>query len=97
MKVRRVRVSGREALSGACSAGVSNGHHTDPGDEIDYIVDGESEWMLVGQSMHKATAADSIIIPGGPIHEARNSGTLPLKVMAVFVPVENHIRDFFRP
>jgi len=80
-------VPGREALSVRVefAAGASTGRHIHPGDEIDYVVDGEGEWLVEGQANRKAKAGDSIIIPGGTVHEARNTGASPLKVMAVFV------------
>jgi len=80
-------VPGRETLSVRVevAAGASTGRHTHPGDEIDYVVDGEGEWMVEGQANRKARAGDSIIIAGGSVHEARNMGASPLKVMAVFV------------
>ena len=56
----------------------STGRHTHPGDEIDYVVEGEGEWTVEGQANRKAKAGDSIIIPGGTVHEARNTGTAPL-------------------
>lgn len=80
-------VPGREVLSVRVefAAGASTGRHTHLGDEIDYIVDGEGEWLVDGQPNRKAKAGDSIIIPGGSVHEARNTGASALKVMAVFV------------
>jgi len=80
-------VSGREVLSVRVefAASASTGRHIHQGDEIDYVVDGEGEWLVEGQANRKAKAGDSIIIPGGTVHEARNTGVAPLKVMAVFV------------
>ena len=80
-------VPGRDVLSVRVefAAGASTGRHTHPGDEIDYVVEGEGEWLVDGQVSRKAKAGDSIIIPGGTVHEARNAGGSPLKVMAVFV------------
>ena len=80
-------VAGREALSVRVefAAGASTGRHTHPGDEIDYVVEGEGDWLVEGQANRKAKAGDSIIVPGGTVHEARNTGASPLKVMAVFV------------
>lgn len=80
-------VPGRETLSVRVefAAAATTGRHTHPGDEIDYVVDGEGEWSVEGQANRKAKAGDSIIIPGGTVHEARNTGSSPLKVMAVFV------------
>lgn len=41
-------VPGREVLSVRVefAAGASTGRHTHLGDEIDYIVDGEGEWLV---------------------------------------------------
>jgi quercetin dioxygenase-like cupin family protein len=80
-------VAGHEAVSLSVdfAVGATTGRHTHPGDEIDYVVSGEGEWMLAGQPARKAKAGDSIVIPGGTIHEARNTGTQPLKVSAALV------------
>lgn len=80
-------VPGREALSVRVefAAGASTGRHTHPGDEIDYVLEGEGEWLVEGQANRKAKAGDSIIVPGGTVHEARNTGASPLKVIAGFV------------
>jgi quercetin dioxygenase-like cupin family protein len=80
-------VPGREILSVRVefATGASSGRHIHPGDEIDYVVDGEGEWLVEGQANRKAKAGDSIIIPGGLVHEARNTGASPLKVRAVFM------------
>ena len=80
-------VPGREALSVRVefAAGASTGRHTHPGDEIDYVLEGDGEWVVEGQANRKAKAGDSIIVPGGTVHEARNTGASPLKVMAVFI------------
>src|ERR1039457_6259764 len=66
----------REALSVRVefAAGASTGRHIHPGDEIDYVVDGEGEWLVEGQTNRKAKAGDSIIIPSATVHEARKPG-----------------------
>ena len=47
--------------------------------------DGQGDWMIEGQPVRQAKTGDSIIIPSGVIHNVRNTGVQPLKVMAAFV------------
>src|SRR6058998_4201416 len=59
--------------------------HTHPGDEIDYVLEGEAELLIAGQPPRKVAAGDAFVIPAGTVHNARNSGSAPVKVIGVFV------------
>jgi len=65
--------------------GASTGRHTHPGEEISYVTDGEVELEVDGQAARKLKAGDGFIVPAGAIHNARNSGTQPLKLAVVYV------------
>ena len=82
-----VSVAGREALTVRIeiAPGASTGRHTHPGDEIDYVLEGQLELTFDGQPPRVVKPGESAIIPGGTIHTARNPETTPLKAVGVFV------------
>jgi quercetin dioxygenase-like cupin family protein len=61
------------------------GRHTHPGDEIDYVLEGQGELLIDGQPAKMIKAGDASVIPGGPVHDAHNTGRQPMKVPAVMV------------
>ena len=65
--------------------GGTAGWHTHPGDEIDYVLEGEAELLIAGQPPRKVTAGDAFVIPAGTVHNARNAGSAPVRVIGVFV------------
>jgi quercetin dioxygenase-like cupin family protein len=82
-----VSVPGREGIVAKVeiAPGGSAGRHTHPGDEISYVLEGEGEIMMEGQPNLKVKTGDGFIIPGGVKHDARNTGTKPLKLVGVYV------------
>jgi quercetin dioxygenase-like cupin family protein len=80
----------RSVLAGAywlvlCSqTEATTGRHTHFGEEITYVSDGEGELLINGQALRKLKAGDGFIVPNGAIHEARATGSAPLKLVAVF-------------
>ena len=67
------------------SPGGGSGRHTHPGDEISYILEGEGELLIDGSPARKLKAGDGLVVPAGKIHEARNTGAGPLKLVAIYV------------
>jgi quercetin dioxygenase-like cupin family protein len=61
------------------------GRHTHPGDEIDYVLEGQGELLIDGQPAKMIKAGDASVIPGGTVHDAHNTGRQPMKVLAVMV------------
>src|SRR5882724_9534209 len=82
-----VSVPGREAVIARVeiAPGASAGRHTHPGDEISYVLEGEGEILIQGQPARKVKAGDGFVIPAGAIHDARNTGTVPVKLVGVYV------------
>jgi quercetin dioxygenase-like cupin family protein len=82
-----VSVPGREGVSIMVefAPGASTGRHTHPGDEIDYVIEGNGELLIDGQPAKMIKPGDASVIPGGTVHDARNTGSQPLKVLAVMV------------
>jgi mannose-6-phosphate isomerase-like protein (cupin superfamily) len=41
--------------------------------------------MMAGQAPRKVSAGEAFVIPGGVVHNALNSGTVPTKLVGVYV------------
>jgi quercetin dioxygenase-like cupin family protein len=82
-----VSVPGREAVVARVEVapGAKAGRHTHPGDEISYILEGEATLLLDGQPPRKVKAGESFVIPGGTVHDAYNEGSVPIKLVGVYV------------
>ncbi len=82
-----VSVPNREAVVARVELdpGVVAGRHTHPGDEISYVLEGEGELLIDGEAPRKLKAGDAFVIPAGKIHDAKNTGTVPLKLVGVYV------------
>jgi quercetin dioxygenase-like cupin family protein len=65
--------------------GIVAGRHTHPGDEISYVLEGEGEVLIDGEPPLKIKAGDAFIIQAGKVHDAKNTGTVPLKLVGTYV------------
>jgi quercetin dioxygenase-like cupin family protein len=61
------------------------GWHTHPGDEISYVSEGEAVLMVAGQPPRKVAAGQGFVIPAGTVHNARNEGAAPVRLLGVYV------------
>ena len=82
-----VSVPGREAVVARVeiAPGGVAGWHTHPGDEISYVLEGESTLLVAGQPPRKVAAGESFVIPAGVVHNARNDSAAPVKLVGVYV------------
>jgi quercetin dioxygenase-like cupin family protein len=82
-----VSVPGREAIVARVEVppGGKAGRHTHPGDEISYIVEGESLLLIDGQPPRRVKAGESFVIPAGVVHDAHNDTDKPVKLVGVYV------------
>ncbi len=80
-------VPGREAVITRVeiAPGATVGRHTHPGEEISYVTEGEGEILMEGKAPLKVKAGDGFVVPGGTKHDAKNTGSQPLKLVAVYV------------
>jgi len=87
VKTGDVSVPGREGVIAQIeiATGGTTGRHTHPGDEITYVTEGQGELMVDGRPVQKLKPGEGLIVPGGTIHEARNTGTIPMKLIGVYV------------
>jgi quercetin dioxygenase-like cupin family protein len=61
------------------------GWHTHPGDEISYVSEGEATLMIAGQPPRKVVAGQGFVIPAGTVHNAKNEGAAPVRLLGVYV------------
>lgn len=82
-----VSVPGREAVIAhvEIAAGAAVGRHTHPGEEISYVEEGEGELLIEGQPARKLKPGDGFIVPAGAKHDAKNTGSKPMKVVAIYL------------
>ncbi|OXS21318.1 cupin [Pseudomonas fluorescens] len=65
--------------------GVTSPRHAHPGVEIAYVISGTFEYRLEGQQPVTLTAGDSLFIPAGVAHIARNVGRERGSELATYV------------
>ena len=82
-----VSVPGREAVIARVEVapGGKAGRHTHPGDEISYVLEGESILLIDGQPPRVVKAGESFVIPAGVVHDAHNNSTSVVKLVGVYV------------
>src|SRR4051812_45643920 len=78
---------GREAVVARVevAAGGKAGRHTHPGEEISYILEGESLLLVDGQPPRRVKAGESFVIPAGAGHDAHNDTNKPVKLGGGYV------------
>jgi quercetin dioxygenase-like cupin family protein len=82
-----VSVPGREAVVARVEVapGARAGRHTHPGDEISYVLEGETQLLIDGQPPRTVKAGESFVIPAGTVHDAHNTSDKPVKLVGVYV------------
>jgi len=82
-----ISMPGREARVAKVeiAPGSSAGRHTHPGEEISYVIQGEMEVEVEGKPVQKVKAGESFIIPNGAKHNAHNRGSVPVKLVGVYL------------
>lgn len=82
-----VSVPGREAVVARVEVapGARAGRHTHPGDEISYVLEGQTELLIDGKPPRIVKAGESFVIPAGVVHDAHNAGDTPARLIGVYV------------
>lgn len=77
----------KECLLGSAEipSGSSSGKHYHHGIEAGYIVEGEAEILVEGEAPKRVKTGESFLIPARRPHDARNTGSGPVKVIATYV------------
>ena len=82
-----VSVPGRQAVIAhvEISPGAAAGRHTHPGEEISYVEEGELQLLIDGQPPRTVKPGEGFVVPAGAKHDARNTGTQTMKLVAVYL------------
>jgi len=66
-------------------AGVVSPKHSHPGVEVAYVIDGTFEYQLEGRPPVTLKAGDSLYIPAGTAHVAKNVGGAKASELATYI------------
>jgi quercetin dioxygenase-like cupin family protein len=79
--------AGHEAVMARAefAPGAAVGRHTHPGEEVGYVLEGTISVEVQGKPASTLKAGDAFLIPAGTVHDARNVGTGPAKVVATYI------------
>lgn len=80
-------VAGREVIQVRVDfePGVESPNHSHPGVEVAYVIDGTFEYQLEGQPPITLKAGDSLYIPAGTAHIAKNVGNKKASELATYI------------
>jgi quercetin dioxygenase-like cupin family protein len=70
---------------GEFGVGAATGRHTHPGEEISFLLEGTLTLEVEGKPTRTLKAGDAFLIEAGRIHEGRNTGSTPARVLATYV------------
>jgi len=65
--------------------GGAAGKHTHPGEELGYVLEGTLQLEIDGQPPRALKAGEAFFVPAGVVHDGRNVGSGPAKVLATYV------------
>ena len=84
---QNVGVSDRHAVQVLAEfvPGGAAGKHTHPGEELGYVLEGTLQLEVDGQPARTLKAGEVFFIPAGVVHDGRNVGSGPAKVLATYV------------
>ena len=87
LQKQELSAQGREAVVAKAEfvPGAAAGKHTHPGEELGYILEGTLLLEVVGQAPRTLKAGDVFFVPAGIVHDGKNIGTGPAKVLATYV------------
>ena len=78
---------GREAVQvlAEFAPGAAAGKHTHPGEEMGYVMEGTLVLEVEGKKPLTLKAGDVFFVPAGVVHDGKNVGSGPAKVLATYV------------
>jgi quercetin dioxygenase-like cupin family protein len=65
--------------------GGAAGKHTHPGEELGYVIEGTLQLEIAGEPPRTVKAGESFFVPAGVVHDGKNIGSGPAKVLATYV------------
>ena len=87
LQKQELTAQGREAVQviAEFAPGAAAGKHTHPGEELGYVMEGTLELEIQGKPPVTLKAGDAFFVPAGAVHDAKNVGKGPLKVLATYI------------
>ena len=87
MKTELAGIEGREVYLGTAeiAPGASAGRHFHDGHEIGYVLEGAARFEVEGQAPVELKPGDHYHVDAGKRHDARNTGSGPAKVLAIYL------------
>lgn len=65
--------------------GAAAGKHTHPGEEMGYILEGTLQLEIQGKPPVTLNAGQAFFVPANTVHDGKNVGKGPLKVLATYI------------
>src|SRR5437762_12859072 len=100
MQDQDVSATNRHAVQGVAEflPGGAAGKHTHPGEELGYVLEGTLQLEVAGQPPRTLKAGETFFIPAGVVHDGKNVGSGPAKVLATYIvekgkPVATPVKD----
>lgn len=86
LQKKDLSVQGREGVMAAVeiAPGGAEARHTHPGDLMAYVVEGTLVLEVEGKPTVNLKAGDSLFIEAGKVHQGKNFGRTPTKLIAAF-------------
>jgi len=87
LKTDLAGIEGREAIVGLAEVvpGGVTGRHYHHGDELGYVLEGTAVLEVEGQGPVTLKAGDTYYVEAMRIHNAKATGTIPAKVLAIWI------------
>src|SRR5204862_3929789 len=64
--------------------GGSAGKHSHPGEELGYVLEGTLQLEIAGEAPRTVKAGEAFFVPAGVVHDGKNIGSGPAKVLATY-------------
>jgi quercetin dioxygenase-like cupin family protein len=82
-----LEVPGREVIQVRVdfAPGVAFGMHSHPGAEVAYVLEGTLEYQFDGKPPVTLKAGESLFIPAGTLHSAKNVGSVNAAELATYI------------
>lgn len=84
---RELSIPGREVVQARVdfAPGASFPRHSHPGEEIAYVIEGTLEYQFDDKPPVTLKAGDTLFIPAGAVHSARNVGQTNASELATYI------------
>ena len=86
LQQKPLSVAGHEGIQALAelAPGGTAARHTHPGEEFGYVIEGTATLEITGQPARTLKAGDVFFIPAYTPHTARNTGSIPWKIIGTY-------------